>query len=1333
MPRRAANPFTTVRSEGTLLPPELLQRISDGDRTLGGLNLTDYHLGPTERIGEAISRSWNRLVGLWAAFSSTLDELEGHPEPGTTPTRERWLLPLFSELGFGRLQAAKAEEIDGKTYPVSHRSNEGVPIHLVGAGVDPDVRTAGIAGAAKMSPHGLVQELLNRTEALWGIISNGRRLRLLRDNASLTRQAYLEFDLEAMMAGEVYADFTLLWLTCHQSRFEAERPAECWLERWNEEARKQGTRVREALRGGVEEALKSLGAGFLAHPSNAELRDRLRTGALNTHDYYRQLLRLVYRLIFLFVAEDRDLLHPPGTAEEARAAYASFYSTARLRSLAERRRGTKHPDLYEGLKVVMAALGNDDGCPPLGLPALGGFLFSGAACPDLERATIANVDLLGALRALAFTTERKVLRPVDYRNIGSEELGSIYESLLELHPEIDAGEAVFSLATAAGNERKTTGSYYTPTSLISALLDSALDPVLAEAASKPDAEEAILDLNVLDPACGSGHFLVAAAHRIARRLAAVRAGEDEPSPEPYRRALRDVISHCVYGIDVNPMAVELCKVSLWMEAVEPGKPLSFLDHHILCGNSLLGATPTLLKVGIPDEAFTALEGDDKKVVSELRRRNREERKGQQIFDLGPSPADLARSIAKAMDALEHLPADSAHDLHEKERLWSEIERSDDLARAKIVADAWCAAFVLRKEKGAPVLTDGALRLLAKDPKGGDPALHAKVAALAAQYRFLHPHLAFPGVFRIPADGEEPENPKAGWSSGFDVMIGNPPWDTVELKEKEWFAARRPTIAEATNAAARKRLIDELATDDSVLYEEWLAARREAGGERHLLSDSGRFGLTGRGRVNTYAVFAELMGSLIALSGRAGVIVPSGIATDETTKLFFRNVVERRSLVSLFDFRNEGFFADVASAQGVRFCLLTLAGADRPAGQPEFVFKARAVADLADADRRFSLSPEDFALLNPNTRTCPIFRSRRDAELTKHLYRHVPVLIDEAVGAIGNPWGLSLRQGLFNMASDSVLFRTREQLEAAGWTLEGNVFRRGEDSYVPLYEAKMIHHFTHRFGDYGMYILKSDGTGVRALPEIPEERLVDSAFVPQPRYWVPATEVAKRLEGRWTRNWLIGWRDITSNVDMRTVIAAVIPSVGVGHQFPLAMPAATPAKIAALYANLDSFVLDYVARQKVGGTHLTFFVFNQLAVLPPSRYDEPAPWDPGSTLAAWIAPRVLELSYTSWDLIGFAQDLGWAGPPFCWDPERRSVLRAELDAAFFHLYQVNREDTDYVLETFPIVRKQEQRNFGEYRTKRLILERFDALREAVEAGESYDTPLDPPPADPEVVP
>jgi hypothetical protein len=448
MARRGAERFTAVRTEGGLLPVDLLARLLARDASLEGLSEAAYHL-TDQRLHEAISQSWTRLGRAWAGFQSALGQISPG-DPATALTRERWLLPLFQALGYGRLAAALPIEIDGKTYSVSHGWGR-LPIHLVGWNVDLDTRTAGVAGAARMSPHGLIQEALNRSrDLLWGVAASGRRLRLLRNNVSLTRQAHVEFDLEAMFRGEAYADFVVLWLLLHQSRVEGERPEHWWLERWAQEAHRQGARVLDRLREGVEQAIEALGRGFLAHPANDGLRARLQSGALTPLECYRQLLRVVYRLLFLFVAEDRDVLLDPAAPKETRERYTRHYSTARLRDLAGRHRGTAHPDLWRALSLVLAGLGDDRGCPVLGLPPLGSFLWSPAATPDLAGLDLSNRDLLTAIRALAWAEEARVRRPVDYRNLGPEELGSVDEALLELHPEVNVEAGTFVLTSASG-------------------------------------------------------------------------------------------------------------------------------------------------------------------------------------------------------------------------------------------------------------------------------------------------------------------------------------------------------------------------------------------------------------------------------------------------------------------------------------------------------------------------------------------------------------------------------------------------------------------------------------------------------------------------------------------------------------------------------------------------------------------------------------------------------------------------------------------------------------------------------------------------------------------
>jgi hypothetical protein len=1332
--------FTTVRTEGGLLPPDVLGRIGAVDKELGGLTLEAYHLGPSERFGETATRAWNRLIGAWQAFRTAAGKLPSS-DPGTTVTRERWLLVLFQEFGYGRLPVSRREdkrlEAGGKSYAISHLW-QSVPIHLVGFRVDLDRRVAGVAGASRTSPHGLTQEFLNAGDGyLWGIVSNGLRLRILRDNASLTRQAYVEFDLEAMMEGEVYADFVLLWLLLHESRLEAQRPEDCWLEKWMRAARDQGTRALETLRGGVEEAIGALGRGLLGHPGNGALRDRLRSGALTTQDYYRQLLRLVYRLIFLFVAEDRELLFGPETLPKARDRYLRFYSAGGLRRLAARRRGTPHGDLFEGLKVVTDHLA--DGCPDLALPALDSYLWAEEAIPDLASAKLANSDLLSAIRALCLTTQDRIVRTVDYRNLGSEELGSIYESLLELHPELNLEGATFELGVASGHERKTTGSYYTPSSLVQCLLDSALDPVLDEAAAKPDAERAILALKVCDPACGSGHFLIAAAHRIARRLAAVRTGDEEPSPEATRGALRDVIGHCLYGVDVNPMAVELCKVSLWMEALEPGKPFTYLESRILCGNSLIGATPALMAKGIPDEAFAPIEGDDRNLCSTLRRQNAKERRG----DVWLYPGFVAETgaaynvLTSGMIGLDDIPDDSLPGLRRKEEAHQRLIGSPEYLNARLAADAWCAAFVWKKAARNPCpITSDFYRRLRDKPQAVAAPIRTEIARLAEEYGFLHWHLAFPDVFSLPAEGEA-ENAQAGWNGGFDVVLGNPPWERVKIQEKEWFAGRRPDIAAAPNAAARRKLISALAEEDPALHEEFLSALRRAEGESHLIRDSGRFPLCGRGDVNTYSVFAETMRLLTSPASRVGAIVPSGIATDDTTKFFFQDLMDTKSLVSLYDFENQQRqFPSVH--RSYKFCLLTLAGTRQPAeAGAEFAFFVHQTDDLKEPDRRFGLSAADIRLLNPNTQTCPVFRTRRDAEITMGIYERVPVLIREGDPA-GNPWGLSFLR-MLDMSNDSHLFRTRRQLEAEGWALEGNVFIREETGpgstsqtiprYLPLYEAKMIDLFDHRASD----IVISKTAAIRQGQ--PENLSIagheDPNRLPCPRYWVSEDAVLASIPPGYQRTWLQGFADVTSATNERTAIATLIPAVGAGNNLQLVLlPETWPGpQAAAFLAGWASFAFDYLCRQKLGGVHCNYFIIKQVPVIPPSAFAASCPWNASSSVAAWIAQRVLELVYTAWDLRPFALDCGYDGPPFRWNEERRIQLRCELDAAYFHLYGITREDAHYILDTFPITRRRDEALHGEYRTKRMILECYDAMRVAADTRHPYRTNIDPPPGDP----
>lgn len=1306
--REAQLAFEALSIEGGLLSPDWLSRAAQ--LAAGGQSEADYRIPKGLNLRDEIGRFWRIAQAHWSDFAAGR---AGQADPRLLA--ERFVQALLREsFGFATLAKAEPVVLAERSYPIGFAALGGrVPVVIAPAGSGLDTLAPAFGdGTRRRSAFGLAQEYLNAADgAMWGLTSDGLTLRIVRDNASLTRPAWIEADLQRLFTEERYADFAALWLLAHETRFgRADQPAaECALETWRSAGREEGTRAREHLRRGVEDALIALGQGFLAHPDNQALRAALQSGALSTKDYQNQLLRLVYRLIFLLTVEERGVLHPDGADEKAKSLYAAGYSLRRLRERSVKRSAhDRFADLWAATKIVFR--GVEAGEPRLGLPALAG-IFAKTQCPALDAAKLENRALLLAVFKLSWLREDAGLARVNWRDMGPEELGSVYEGLLELVPQITKDGRQFAFATGGetkGNARKTTGSYYTPDSLVQVLLDSALEPVVKDTIAKHPENPALalLGLSIVDPACGSGHFLLAAARRLASHVARLSAN-GTPSAAEYRHALRQVVGRCIYGVDLNPMAVELCKVSLWMEAVEPGLPLSFLNSHIQHGNALLGTTPELMAKGIPDAAWEPIEGDDKKTASALKKRNKKAALGQRSLDtLWSNPSDAeAQAVARAVAELEAASDANPEALAKKESQWDGILGSAEYRHQKLVADAWCAAFVWPKQPGdlAEAAPTNELWRQLRDGQGQPPALTTKtVGELAEQYRFFHWNLQFPQVFA---------------KGGFDVVLGNPPWDQLELKEEEWFSERMPEIAAAPNAAARKRMIASLRSGAPALHDEFVRALRAVEGENHIARESGRYPLCARGRINTYALFAEHNRASLGPHGRAGFIVPTGVATDDNTKDFFSGLVERSELASFLSFENEEFVFP-AVHHAFRFALMVLDRSGRSA-RADLVFFARQVTALADPERHFTLSPTEFGLLNPNTRTCPTFRSRRDADINIALYRRSGVLWRDD-DADGNPWGLRFMQGVFNMASDSALFRTRAELEAASWQREGNQYVLEQKRMLPLIEAKMVHHFDHRFGTYDGQTDAQSNQG--KLPELDDTAHADPHRVTFPKYWVAESEVESRFEGRWQRGWLLGWRDICRSTDQRTVIASLIPRAAVGHTTPLMFTERDARLVACLYANLCCFVLDYAARQKVGGTHLTYGYLKQLPVLAPSFHAAPATWTPSCSVRDWLLPRVLELTFTAWDLESFARDCSYEGPPFRWDRERRFALRAELDAAFFHVYGLSRDDADYILDTFPVVKKNDEKAFGEYRTKRAILEAYDALAAAARSGRAYRSPL-----------
>jgi len=1403
--------FDTLHLEGGLFVPDLLEKTALG--TAPGQTVADYKLPRGLRLSDEYGRAFQIALAAWKAFE-------------TRGKSEEFVLEVFRDcLGFTSISKPESLSVSDLRFPVEYLLTPSVPMVIAPKdwGLDDSQARWAVegAGSRKKSAFQLTQEFLNASgDHTWAVVTNGTTVRLLRDSQTLVRPNWLEFDLGTILRNERYADFKAFWMILHSSRAPLNAPGEGIWGQWRTQGIEEGTRVRTGLRDGVTKALISLGKGFLTTKGtvNDILRQKLLTGGITPMDYYQQVLRLVYRFLFLFTIEERGFLHPTDpndpVAQLAQALYAQGYSMARLRDQSLKKAGyDRYSDLWQGVRVVFAALNRGE--PRMDLPALGG-VFLPEHCADLESCQLSNRSLLEAMHHLRWSTMGGNLALIDYRNMGPEELGSVYESLLELVPVVDLSAQSFGFVgigaddgSTAGNARKTTGSYYTPDSLVQELIRTTLDPViearLADTSKTPEAS--ILSMTVIDPSCGSGHFLLSAARRMAERLAQVRSADGAVTSADYRHAVREVVGRCLYGVDRNPMAIELARMALWLEGFEPGKPLSFLDHHLQVGDSLLGIMDlNSLWKGIPDAAYKALSGDDKKVVKALADENRGGKKrltsraGSYKIDMLLEKSDLTK-----FREIESMGEDSLADVEAKRRAWfTSMERLND-HRLSTAADMVIGAFLSPKldvEALKTTPTSAHLQSFLTTGDLGFGLVEPRVAHVKAMCRdalVFHWPLRFAAVFE---------------KGGFDVVLGNPPWERIKLQEEEFFASRHQEIATASNKAARQKLIEQLEAGspyDKSLLREFMVARRTAEAASmfaHVKDDEGgRFPLTGVGDVNTYALFAETILQLTHKSGRAGFIVPSGIASDDSTKAYFDRIASKGHLVRLSSFENEEFiFPSVHHA--FRFCLVVLGGED-PGRVAQFVFFARKVADLADPRRQFNLSPQDLGLLNPNTRTCPIFRSNKDAEITKKIFERVPVLIREAtIDGDGksilpeqNPWGISF-QAMFHMSGDSDLFLSEPGPES-----------------LPLYEAKLVHQFDHRWATFRTtgraFYKNSEGNlvddEVAETIDVTDIEKMDPAFSVRPRYWVDRRQVLARIASiprniasfwltkdepnlrlalshpetaselrslakspnLWDEmdklvdqrspRWLIGWRDITLATNERTVIASLLPRFATGDTLLLMFPSGVRSPyIACLTAEQDSLVHDFVARQKVGGTHLKYHVKKQLPNLSPQAYSD------GDL--SYLLPRVLELTYTTHDMAPWAEDVwkdldgngrlellrqvdesrywwalasspgcvidraaftppsvdelattAWSEsllPPFAWNPERRAVLRAELDARFARLYGLTRDDLRYVLDptdvmgddypsrTFFALTRREVQEFGEYRTQRLVLEAWD---------------------------
>ena len=1058
-------------------------------------------------------------------------------------------------------------------------------------------------------------------------------------------------------------------------------------------------------------------------------------------------LVFLYRLLFILYAEDRGLLpvHDPR--------YDDYGLRKPVRDhIAERMKrddvfSSTASNYYDHLTNLFRLI--DRGDASIGLPPYNGGLFSSEAAPLLDSVRLPDNIVARVVYELSHTRTEEmgeiVRRFVNYRDMSVQQLGSIYERLLERQPaRNDLGGITIQPNPYA---RKDSGSFYTPQELVDLIVERTLKPLAEERLQafeqkskslasdrRPKAErhaelrefdpaEAVLDLKVLDPAMGSGHFLVTAvdflsdyiAHLVeyvpavpewldggyisplVERVETIRQDilqrardsnwiVDESQLSDQAIIRRMVLKRCIYGVDKNPMTVELAKVSLWLHSFTVGAPLSFLDHHLRCGDSLLG-------MRVAESA------------QELRR----------LAGLSAQSAiSGAEQATEGMQRIEGMSDSDVAEVQESSTLFRGVE--DTTAELRGLLDflyglRWQTAGMTtrhRAEFESPLVEAleqrpvDAYHLLSSGPRDeeelseGCQRIRTSAKSIAGREGFLHWEVAFPGVWRNWQDSRP--------SGGFDAVIGNPPWDRIKLQEVEWFAIRDPEVALAATAAARGAGIRRLRGQESPLADEFDAAKERADKLGKLIRKSGHYPLLGGGDINLYSLFVERAMSLIKPDGFVGLLTPSGIYADKTAADFFKSVSTTGRVGGLFDFENRRletglppFFPDVDSR--FKFCALIFGGEERIFPETECAFFLHDTEKIDDPEQCFPLAPEDFALVNPNTATAPVFRSKRDAEITRYIYENHPVLVNHSLGQEGKAWPVRYLR-MFDMTNDSGLFRTAERLEAEGfYPVQGNRWQKGEDLYLPLFEGKMVQAFDHRAASV---VINPENLHRPAQPEpATTEQHQDPVWLPNHLYWVPASE----CEWPSGLNWVLGFKEITAPTNARTFIATLMPAVGFGNKIPILKPETTDRNEWLLAANLNAMVFDFVTRQKIQGQTLNLFILEQLPVIPNESYDRLFGM---RTAREVVRDHVLRLTYTAHDMAPFARDLGYDGPPFSWNEEDRRHLRARLDALYFHLYGVSREDASYIMDTFPIVRDQDVDEFGSYRTKEMVLAYMNAL-------------------------
>ena len=1213
----------------------------------GSLFANDFLQDAVTRLDDWREIDDDELTALKASLRDVIDGFPTADSPNESQTEDDLIWPVLLQLGWtaslrqqnlsvygredvpdGLLFRDAAEKDRANSFPEEWKRYEfGLAVVESKRWLRPLDRRS-VQQGEENAPSTQMLRYLRRVDDLtngklrWGILTNGARWRLYYQGARSVSEQFFEVDLAVLLDLPGHNDglFALTeserhhWLKVFLLVFRREAfvagstDPRSFHQRAIEEGRYYEERVAASIANLVfVKVFPGLARAIASAAPEAPLPE-VREAALI----------LLYRLLFILYAEDRDLLPVRSTG------YDDYALRDKVRSDVGRRKdrddifSTTAARYWSAIDDLCRAI--DQGDSSIGLPPYNGGLFDRERTPLLGRIRLDDQIMADVIDALSFQKTPEGRHYINYRDLGVQQLGSIYERLIEQEIVREDGEISVRPNVFA---RKGSGSYYTPDALVGLIVQETIEPLVhsrieafkariteLDTSSLPeerrigrlkrlDPAEKMLELKVCDPAMGSGHFLVNLVDYLADQVITAMA-EAEASVDNYISPLteridiirntiidnaekrgwaidveqlddrhivrRMVLKRCVYGVDKNPMAVELAKVALWLHTFTVGAPLSFLDHHLRCGDSLFGSW---VRAGIDKVKAQAtslfLEGP-------LQRAKRAAAPMQIIEGLTDAEIAEAHRSADVFAEIEEMttPLNSFLSLvHAFD--WLNIRDRDD---QKALYAYFLGIF------GDPIdIAAGKIEPKTKEPEGKRFAgVLDRARQLLAEERFFNWQVAFPGVWS--------EWESAGQHGGFDAVIGNPPWDRMKLQQVEWFAARRRQIALAPRASDRKRMIAALKKNRDPLARNFAEASDRAATAARMARGCGDYPLLSSGDVNLYYLFVERAMTLVKPDGFVGLLTPSGIASDKTASRFFKGVSTQGRLRALYDFENrrtrydaQPFFPDVDSR--FKFCAFVASPtlAEDPA---KCAFFLQDVSELDDPERCFPLTAEAFARVNPNTGTAPIFRSRRDAELTTTIYSRLPVLVDRSSGEEVKTWPVKYIR-MLDMTNDSGLFRTREELEEkeSAYPIGGNRFASPSGEWVPLYEGKMVQAFDHRAASITVN-LENQHRPAQPVPATLEQHQ-KAGWLPDPQFWV-LTEGNRGF--RHVLHICLRFKHVTAPTNARSMIAALIPGVPAQVTTPPIMfdrstirQGLTASSIAALVANLNSVPLDYVVRQK----------------------------------------------------------------------------------------------------------------------------------------------------------